>query len=305
MHALNLALFVLALGASALAVLRLSEPGRARPPAPTAHGSASVSDARGRAVPVRRWQRLVSLDLVSDELLALLVEPERILAVSRWAQGPESWRLAGKPRLAGLGDLEALLRLAPDLVLISSFGGDDDRLARLQEAGIVVCDLGPATGYDAFLANVRRVASAIAAPERGERLVAILEARRQALAARAPRPPPRALVLIPIGDEVYGGSVGSSFHDLLRCAGLADAAAGQLREPWPRYTAELVHRLAPELIVTRAGGGRLLERLPGYRELPAIRAQRLVELPEELFDSPGSGILDAAERLQELLRALP
>lgn len=295
MNAANLAAYVLALVLGLLGAWRWGSAAAATAAGPL------VMDARGQAVAPAQWRRIASLDLVGDELLALLAEPARIAAVSRWARGPEAWRLAGVPRLAGLDDLEGVLRATPDLVLVSTAGGEADRIARLRSAGIAVFDLGPAGGAQAYAANLRRVAALLRAPERGDRAAREL-LRRLAAPAPGDAPRRRALFAAPIpGGPVYGGTVGSSYHDILVAAGLDDAAAGRYAEPWPRLGPEDALGLDPELVVTATGGGELLRRLPGFADLPAVRQGRIVELPADLLGSPGMAMAEAAEALRRAL----
>jgi iron complex transport system substrate-binding protein len=303
----NLAAYLLAI---ALALTGAAVFGRSVQPAAAAVAGAAapVVDARGASLAPRAWQRIASLDLVGDELLAHLVESGRIAAVSTWAQGPEAWRHAGVPRLPGLGDLEAVIRARPDLVLASTWGsGDAAKVERLREAGIAVCDLGAAGGLVELAANLRRVGALTGAPERGERLAGQLERRMAALPARLPERlrGRRALVLTPVVDQVYGGTAGSSFHDIVTAAGLVDAAAGRFAEPWPRIRAEDALAIDPDVVVTRLGATAMLGGIPGFDRLPAITAGRVIELPEALYDSPGLSMLDAAEALQAAAAALP
>lgn len=311
--ALNLLAYAGALAAAGLAAW-IATPCAAVPvavvAAPTAtvaievlpDGRPAVRDAHGIAVPVGDWRRIAALDLVADDLVASLVEPARIAAASAWTQGPEAWRLAGLPRVPGLDDLEGLIRLRPDLVLLSTYGGEDGKLQRLRDAGIQVFDLGQAGGIAALTANIRRVAAVTGNAPRGERLARQIE-RRMASASRLPAGAVRrrALVLTPVVDQVYGGTVGSSFHDLLTAAGLVDVAAGRFAAPWPRIGAEDALALDPELIVTRAGAAAELRRVPGFDRLRALqRPGGVIELPVELFDSPGVSLPDAAEALSAL-----
>jgi iron complex transport system substrate-binding protein len=301
--ALNLVGYVLALLLAGLAVVAVS-----RSAASDAGQAAGVSaattviDARGTEVPVRDWRRIASLDLVSDELLGHLVEPNRIAAISSWVQGPDAWRHAGRPRLPGLTDLEAIIGVQPDLVLVSTFSGADrDRIQRLRDTGITVFDLGPAGGMRELTANLRRIAVVTGNPERGERIAAQLERRMAAIAAHLPPglPRRRALVVTPAGAEVYGGTVGTSYHDIVVAAGLVDAAAGRFAEAWPKLGAEQAIVIDPDLIITRDGAGAELRRLPGFSGLRAVREGAIIELPVALFDSPGVSMLDAAELLHE------
>jgi ABC-type Fe3+-hydroxamate transport system substrate-binding protein len=310
----NVLLFAGAIAAGLTAAALVSRPVEARSAADAAplagveivrlaDGRMAVKDARGSPVPVAPYQRIVCLDLMSSELMPELVEPGRVIAVSQWTQGPRAWKQAGVPKLSGLDDLERILTAKPDLVLTATFGGELDRIERLRGAGVAVYDLGAAGGLDALTTSIRRIATVIGEPAHGEALASGFRRRLAAVAAHLPADLPRrkALVLTPVVNTVYGGTVGSSFHDLLTAAGLVDLAAGKYTEGWPKLGAEEVLGLDPELVVTRAGGAAELRRIPGFDRLPAlVEPGRVIELDGALYDGPGLTLLDAAEVLCDL-----
>ena len=102
------------------------------------------------------------------------------------------------------------------------------------------------------------------------------------------------------GDRLYGGTVGSSYHDLLVHAGCDDAAAGRYRA-WQEYSLEDLLALDAELIVTSTGQGIALRRRPGADRLRA----RIIELPEAVAGDPGLGMVDAVEALRAALERKP
>jgi iron complex transport system substrate-binding protein len=109
----------------------------------------------------------------------------------------------------------------------------------------------------------------------------------------------RALILTPVVDKVYGGTTGTSFHDIVVAAGLIDAAAGRFADPWQQIGAEAALAIDPDVIVTRGAASEDLRRIPGFANLRALREGAVIELPVELYDSPGLSMLDAAELLHE------
>ncbi len=93
--------------AALLAALSLLAPVLADPPAP---------------------RRICSVSLAGDELLALLVPPERVACVSRYADDPDLAACAGRwpreiPRLGAT--LEAVLARRPDLVVAAPWNRAD------------------------------------------------------------------------------------------------------------------------------------------------------------------------------------
>jgi iron complex transport system substrate-binding protein len=184
-------------------------------------------------------------------------------------------------------------------VLLTTFGAAG-RAAQLRAAGITVFELGEVRG----LATLGPTATALGAlcgrPAEGRELVARLRARLARIALPlGDRPRRRALYAAPIGTQIYGGTRGTSYHDVLTSAGLVDVAAERF-EGWPKYRAEDLLALAPPLVVTKPGGRAALCAHPGLAALPACaRAEGILELPAALLDDPGLGMLDAAERLFE------
>lgn len=288
---LNLAALLLALAASLAAVLLLG-----RQPAETAADGpvqAVVTDRGGHRLPVRAYARIASASMIGDAALLACAAPERVVAFSAYTRGPLAVRLGAKPRLEGLDDLEAILRLRPDLVIVSSWAGaQDEKMARLREAGVVVCDLGPMDGLASCCAGYELVGALCAAPELGR--FAADELRRQAAgvaAASASAARPRALVVTAIGDSLFGGTAGTSYQDVLQLANCRDVAAEAGLSQWPQYSVERLIALDPEVMVTKRGMADRLRTIPGHRA-------RVVELDGDVLEDPGPLVPEAAASLR-------
>jgi len=262
-----------------------------------------LTDSAGHVVARREYRRIVSTSMMIDRLLVEMAEPDRIVAfsgagarVSKWA-----YQYAGKATLESLDDSERIIALKPDLVLANSFGRMG-HVAKLRAAGIEVFDFGEPRGVTALLSTARRLGALLGSPERGERFARGFERRLGNVAARrGERPRRSAMYVSVVGTRLFGGTVGTSYHDVLTAAGLEDVAARSFRD-WPDYSAEQMLALAPELVVTKDGMARALCAYPGLDSLPACRPStvpvpRIVELPAALLDEPGPVMLDAAETL--------
>lgn len=309
----NLAALVAALLLAAVGTLQFARPstiGSSTPALESTGGIArvilddgrqAVRDAQGTAVPLGTYSRIVSLGLESDALLAELCERDRVAGVSIYHRGATALRLAGLPRFAGLDDLEAVITLAPNLVLVSSAADQLDRVARLRQAGLTVCNLGPQRGVASLVPNARLIGVLIGADARAEHFVTTFTRRLANVDASLPpdRVRRRALYLGVYSREIYGGTVGSSYHDVLTAAGLIDVAA-QRYSGWPKLSLEDVIALNPEVIVLSAGSATALRALPGIEALQAVTDGHLLILDDGLLEDPGPGILDAAEVLFRL-----
>jgi iron complex transport system substrate-binding protein len=260
----------------------------------------ALLDSMEYPVPLRNYRRIVSTSMMTDRLLVDLGEYDRIVAVSAaGSKGThQAHRFAGKARIEGLGDLEAIIALKPDLVLMNRFGGPA-RAAKLRAAGIEVFDLGELHGVKSLIPIIYWVGELLGHPERAEPYARSFQRRFSGIAASLGNRPRRtALYVAAIGPHLYGGTRGTSYHDVLVAAGLVDVAAGRFKE-WPDYRPEDLMSLSPEILVTKEGMGNALCQHPGLQHARACVPGGVIELPAALIDDPGPTMLEAAELLFE------
>jgi iron complex transport system substrate-binding protein len=266
-------------------------------------GEKALLDRRGRAVPLRRYERILSGSSVADELLVDLAERDRILAITSYGKKNSlaEQTAAGLATHPGLANVEAILSLKPDLIITNHIG-DPALLERLEERGIPVFDLGEMRGMATLVGNIQAVATLLGRPEAGliyaERL-----RRRLASVSRGDHNAGSCMYLSAYGGQLFGGTVGSSYHDVIVAAGLSDAAASNYHD-WPNYSVEDVLALDPEFILASNGMNETLCRQPGFETLRACRERaRILMLPDDLVGDPGPRMLDAAEALRAELDA--
>ena len=284
---LNLGALLLAL---VLTVVAVAGAGVRQPPLPV-------------AVPELGFQRIVSLGLVADAALADLCEPPRVVAVSAWCTGPVARQWSAKPRLSGLDDLEAIIALHPDLVLVStatadgSGGTEGERIARLRAAGVRVETLGPMGGLATYTEDLARIGSLLGRGDEARLMGQRLHERLARLRAAHVGMRPKAIYVGAFSGTLFGGTVGTTYHEVLEAAGCEDIAATAYAG-WPQYSVEQLLTLNPEIIVTKRGMADDLRRLTG---LAALTHTRYLEITGELLEDPGPRLLEAAEELQAAL----
>lgn len=305
---INGAAVIVAIGLALAAVSYQVPPaGPSAAPTPTASvtivtlpgGRRALRDATGTLVELRPYRRILSASMLTDCLLHELAEPQRIVGVTTYyrEQSPWAYQLTDKPALAGIGDLETVLALHPDLVLTNSVG-DAARIARLRERGIAVFDLGEMHGVTSLLADIHLVAHLLGHPERGARFATAWQRRFEAVdAALGNRTRRRAMFLTVYAGRIFGGTRGTSYGDVLAAAGLDDVAAADY-SGWPQYSSEDLLRLDPDLIVTKAGTPGELCRMPGLDRMKACRTPgAFIEVDGGVIEDAGPAMLDAAEQI--------
>jgi iron complex transport system substrate-binding protein len=149
-------------------------------------------------------RRVVSFNQCGDQLVLALADPAQIAGLSPYAADPSLSAVADKARAFPRLDwqAESTIALGPDLVLI----GQNDRPVTkhiLRAQGLRLYEIA----LIADLATARRqivdVAAVLGHPERGEKLLANLDAARARLHA-APKPPFASALLVNRGGYTAG-----------------------------------------------------------------------------------------------------
>jgi len=266
--------------------------------------SKSVVDSQGVSFEVRDYQRIVSLNPVADHILLELVEPERLIAVTKYtlSNHGESWRFGARNSVAAAEDLEALISLKPDLVVTSNLT-DAAYVARLQERGILVFDVGDTRGVQTTIDTIAELGTLLNVSERAEKLASGYRGQLEALLGKkAQKDGAAGLFLSIVGDSMYGGTAGSSYGDLLYYGGVEDLAAEHGHRDWPVYSPEELLAMSPGLLITIEGMGQQICTHSALQMLPACgKGGKVLELPGYMANDSGLGLVEAATTLRQLL----
>jgi iron complex transport system substrate-binding protein len=129
-------------------------------------------------------RRVVSFNLCADQLVLALADPGQIAGLSPYAADPALSVMADKARAFRRLDwqAEATIALQPDLVLV---GPNDRSVTRrmLAAQGMRVAEVGFVTDLENARRQIREVAEIVGHKDRGEKLIADLDAARARLAA--------------------------------------------------------------------------------------------------------------------------
>ncbi|MDQ8029468.1 MAG: ABC transporter substrate-binding protein, partial [Brevundimonas sp.] len=163
--------------------------------------------------------RVLSLDQCADQYV-LALRPDAELALSPRADDPDGWlREAAKGRARVRPTLEAAVAFQPDVV-VRYWGGEPRLLTRLEARGTATATIADAADFDGIRANIRTVARSLDAVDRGEALIARMDARLKQAAPTGPERP-TALYLTPGG---FTAGKDTLIDAIFRAAGFRNAA---------------------------------------------------------------------------------
>ncbi len=196
-------------------------------------------------------QRVVSINLCTDQLALLMAAPGQIVALTELAHDPEMSALssAAVAYPTTRGRAEEVYLLAPDLVLAGAYT-DRATVSMLQRLGVRVEIFPAGEGVDEMRASLTRMGELLGQPARAAALIADFDA---GLAAITPAPgAPRATVYGPGG---YAWGDATLAGTILRLAGFQNVATGPVLSSGGYMPLERLALARPDLIVVALSGG--------------------------------------------------
>jgi len=247
--------------------------------------------AAGEAPP-----RVASLNLTADELLVEMLPPERLVAVTRWADDPDMSNVAGRiPATASRlprADLERLISLRPDLVVVSEYT-DADFLRLLEKSGLRHHRMSGLDTLEGIRAAIVDLGRAVGTEAAAARLVARYDAVFAELTRRlAGAPRPRVLYW---GDPHTAGA-GTAIGSLIEAAGGTNVGRELGLHGIVPLASEKAFGADPDAFVVTLGSGAAtaLRAHPLLSRTRAAREGRVVEMPNRLLVALSDRAADAA-----------
>jgi iron complex transport system substrate-binding protein len=261
-----------------------------------------VRDDSGREVRFAHpAQRVVTLLPSLTETVCALGACARLVATDRYSDFPAEVR--SLPKAGGLDDaqVEEIVRLKPDVVLLSL----SQRIAgRLQELGVQSVALETQT-FGHIAHSVALIGQVLGLPERAAALNEEIDRNVSAVSetARAHRRGPGPSVYVEVDRAPYAAGAGSFIGEMLARLGARNIVTPDLG-PFPRLNPEYVVRHDPDvIIVTEEELPNFAER-PGWDQIRAVKEQRVCSFPpvvRYMIERPGPRVADGMQALAACL----
>ncbi len=262
-------------------------------------------------------QRIVSTAPSITEALFALGLGDRVVGVSRFCNYPP--QAAKLPRVGSYirPDIEAIARLAPDLVILEQ--GSTDVTSRLKALHIGFVEVPHDTLGDIFT-GIQLIAKSAGVPERSAGVIAQIRSSLDGTAAKAKRlPSPRVLVIV---DRRQGTltdltAVGPNnyVNEILAIAGGRNVLAQPGMPQYPSISLETVLRENPDIIIDISGtqeteSAREASRTATlalwnqYRDLTAVRSGHIYASTASSLVVPGPRTPIATQRLFDFVHGI-
>ncbi|HET8645606.1 MAG TPA: ABC transporter substrate-binding protein, partial [Vicinamibacteria bacterium] len=200
-------------------------------------------------------RRVASVNLTADEILVEILPPQRLVAVTRFADEPGTSNVVGRvpPAVARFprADIERLVALGPDLVIVSEYT-DADFLKLLARSGLRVYRMRGLDSMAGFRAAILDLGRTVGALPAAQRLVARFDATLADVGRRL-QGAPRPRVLYWANPHTAGS--GTAIGALIECAGGTNAGAALGLRGIVPLAAERAFVADPDVVLVGTGWG--------------------------------------------------
>ena len=284
------------------------------------HVAYSVVDDAGRKLSFeRKPTRIVSLTYGTDEILVALVDLKRIRAFSRWA-GDQEISFITREQLIDVGlkvndNLEAILKLEPDLVVASS-ATSYDVVQSLENIGIKVYIASSPRNYEGMCRKIEHLAQAVGEADKGKALVEAMDQRMQQLEQRLSKlPDQERKVAVAFNFTSAMGRRGDLLDNMLNKAHVINGVAA-VTPPISEHgsviiSKEMVGGMGPDVFLLPTwnynnkqdvrGYAYEVKHDPAYKNLKAIKNNQIKFVSDKYRYVASQHIVEAVEAIAQTI----
>lgn len=241
-----------------------------------------------------RPERIVSLNLCSDQLLVALADREQIAGLSLNAADPDmSWvsdRVAGLPILGSAA--EQVLAIQPDLVL-GLPASPSNSLGALQDQGYRTLDLQAATNVNDIYHAIGLTAAAVGHRGRGEAMAAQMERDLANI-----RPVGAGRVAAYYQRRGYMSGAGTLIDDMMGRLGLVNLAGTLGEGPLAQLSLEEMVAAQPDFIIMESATKNVTDQGSEMLHHAALRHIPRLYVPEAMTVCGNPSYVTAAQSLE-------
>ncbi len=252
-------------------------------------------------------QRIVSMNLCTDELLMRIVDPARIAGITYLSQQPVNAPLGLSPIAAKLavnhGLAEEVIKLNPDLILAGAYT-TSTATNLLRHLGYTVIVFDPETTFADMRANIRKLGALTGDTTKAEQVITDFDARLATLQAQIP--PGEKPVFADIGVNNYIAGADTLYTEVVNAGGYRTLGQSLGYSGYRNVPLETVLTVRPALISAATpwtnppSMSTMALGHPALRTLVATTPQ--VAIPERYTTCGAPSVLGAIEILVQARR---
>ena len=272
----------------------------------------TLTDVTGITYQLKRPpQRILSATLATDHILSDLINPKRLVAVSKYVDYPSLSNIVGfydKNISRTQGEIESMLALQPDLVFVASYS-NPETVRYLLRSGIAIVRLSEFRSFNDIFNNINLVADITDNKQQATTLINKIKRQIEQVQTQVKdKPKPRVLYYDMNGYSVGGNSL---MDEAITLSGGINIAKDVLPEGEQKISEEVAISLQPDVIVMNQwvfnqqqdaqSPAQILSSKTAWQNVPAIKNNRVYSVPGTWLRSVSQHRIKGVEAIAKLL----
>ncbi len=242
-------------------------------------------------------ERIISVSPSATEILGVLDADSMLVGVSLYSYYPTS--VKGLPKVGSYvkPNIEQIVSLKPDLILMSYSGAPRNDVDKLRKLNLNVAVLRSEKFSD-IIKNIKLLGEILERQEKAKEVARNLESRYEQIRSLVKDMPKLSVFYSIALNPIISVGTKSFINQLIHDAGGINTT-GDIEQAYPRLTIESVIARSPDVLIFSSGMGNELDmknQLPfwmRWKNLPAVRNQRFIEINHDIINRPGPRIVQA------------
>ncbi|GLS89684.1 ABC transporter substrate-binding protein [Psychromonas marina] len=256
-------------------------------------------------------QQILSATLATDHILSDLISPDRLVAVSSYADYPSLSNIVGfydDSISRTQGEIESMLALQPDLVFVASYS-NPETVRYLLRSGIAIVRLSEFKSFNDIFNNINIVAAVTDTQKQADKIIKQVKTQIAEITLQVKdKPKPRVLYYDMNGYSVGGDSL---MDEAITLSGGINVADGVLPDGENKISEEVAISLQPDVIVMNqwvfnqnqgeASPAQILKDKKAWQNVPAIKNNRVYAVPGTYLRSISQHRIKGVQAIAKLL----
>lgn len=262
----------------------------------------TIVDSFNREIIIEKEpNRVISIAPNLTETIFALGQGEKLVGRTDWCDYPKE--VNNIESIGSLMDpnIEKIVELNPDLVLVSTHF-DTEVLKKLEELDIQVVGLYGEENIEGVYDIIDELGSILDAKERAASIIDNMKERIGEVKEKVKElKRPEVYYVVDFGDSGdFTAGKGTFIDQMINLAG-GNNIAGEL-EGW-KYSLERLIEQDPDILICSQfyNTKERLKEANGYKELSAVKEDRIYEIDNNILDRHGPRVVDGVEELAKIL----
>lgn len=264
----------------------------------------TITDQTGKEITFEEpVEEIVAILPSEAEILFAIGAGDKIVARGEYVDYPAE-EVADIPVVSSYDEANAeeIVALDPDVILLS-VGSDEDYVRQLEDAGIAVVQFDADSIEDVY-SSIELMGQLVDRQEEAVNLIEEMKATFAEIEEKTQDGDPQSVYyeISPLAYGLWTAGDGTFMNEIGNLMNLENLFADV--DEWAEISEEQVIERAPEWIITTTSEEGAVEEImnrTGWDQIPAVQKGQVIEAEDSEFTRPGPRLMDAAQRLYDLV----